>query len=341
MNTENKFTMIRNDFIERMNELSGSAFKVCVAIAKHAPWGTEWGSKEASAYPSIQTIIKITGLGKSTVHSALYELIEKGWLVEIETRYNNSNVYILGDGRGSNSELLEARKEKGKRYIRKSRGSKTELVCSVFELVCSKTEPLEVQNLNTNYIQLNKNQLNKRHLNNKEENLENVSQESISLENDNDLPVLSVTNVPSEQAAPIGALDNNDFIESKEACNDFSDKEYEIAGEGSQPSNIDKQVENSVFKFIDLIDPRFLADEYKTNETKAIQNEVCLQPDNYGQQLFLAKYVLKEFKSEKDKRAFEAMQKAVPGEGLGIVFPDSYEKGIETAILFTPARYRI
>jgi len=82
------------------SNLSANARLVALAISYHYNW--KEGNK---AFPSIQSLIKETGLSKATIHRSKNELVSQGYLVS-QRRFNDSNLYLPQIPSQSHTETL-------------------------------------------------------------------------------------------------------------------------------------------------------------------------------------------------------------------------------------------
>ncbi len=95
------FAMIPHNFIKEAKNLKVHTRWLYVALVFYR------NSKSGVAFPSYETIRKLTGLRRQKISEGLTELEESGWIKPRRKRYGASNVYRV---------LLN---KEGKKFVRK------------------------------------------------------------------------------------------------------------------------------------------------------------------------------------------------------------------------------
>lgn len=142
-----QFVIVPKSFIDRLPELSKSEIAVFLYLSSCLN-GEKVKRGDYRVWPTNETIAAAIGMSVAIVKLAKTKLIELGFIVKVERRFNSSSVITLGDGTQIEkaNPLAFTPKEKANPQIEKA----NPLASSTGE----KANPLA-----TNYIKFNKNKL--------------------------------------------------------------------------------------------------------------------------------------------------------------------------------------
>lgn len=102
---QSRFTMIPNEFIKM--KLSGNSTKVYLYLLSGV---NEKENGHNGVWPSWDTLKEETGIkSNQTLSNAITELVEFGWIEDIGTRNNNSNIYYMARSASPNQDLITKR----------------------------------------------------------------------------------------------------------------------------------------------------------------------------------------------------------------------------------------